>query len=76
MGMEQVITHFQKDVFKTKCARDYIKYKQTKLPAESLKIIKLDLTWYSAFFDLRRNRGSGIKEVERCITQNKPKERL
>lgn len=74
MGIEQVITNFQKDIFKTKYARDYIK--QTKSPAESQKIIKLDLTWYSAFCDLWRYRGSGVKDVETCITQNKPKERL
>ena len=76
MGIEQVITNFQKDKFKTKCPSDYIKYKQTKLPAESQKIIKLDLTWYSAFCDLGRCGGSGVKDVETCIAQNKPKERL
>lgn len=74
MGIEQVITNFKKDIFKIKYARDYIK--QTKLPAESQKIIKLDLTLYSAFCDLWRYRGSGVKDVETCITQNKPKERL
>lgn len=76
MGLEQVITNFQKDIFKTKCASDYIKYKQTKLPAESQKIIKLGLTWYSAFCDLGRYGGSGVKDVETCIAQNKPKEGL
>lgn len=54
MGIEQVFTNFKKDIFKTKCARDYIKYKQTKLPNESQEIIKFDLNWYSAFCDLWR----------------------